>query len=42
MAELDVRVDGISKRFQHRVKGEVYAVRDVQLHAQPGTLAPQT
>src|SRR2546422_506884 len=26
-----VQVDGVSKRFSHRVKGEVYAARDVRL-----------
>jgi iron(III) transport system ATP-binding protein len=33
---IGVRVDGISKRFRHRVKGEVYAARDVAIEAQPG------
>jgi ABC-type Fe3+/spermidine/putrescine transport system ATPase subunit len=31
-----VRVEGVSKRFAHRVKGEVYAARDVTLDVQPG------
>src|SRR5207344_2557907 len=31
-----VRIDGVSKRFAHRVKGEVYAVRDVRLDVRPG------
>jgi len=31
-----VRVDGVSKRFAHRVKGEVYAARDVTLDVAPG------
>jgi iron(III) transport system ATP-binding protein len=35
-ASIGVRVDGISKRFRHRVKGEVYAARDVAIEAQPG------
>ena len=31
-----VDVDRVSKRFVHRVKGEVYAARDVTLHVKPG------
>ena len=31
-----VHVDGVSKRFSHRVKGEVYAARDVRLTVAPG------
>ncbi|MEP6943003.1 MAG: ABC transporter ATP-binding protein [Betaproteobacteria bacterium] len=31
-----VRIDGVSKRFAHRVKGEVYAVREVCLDVRPG------
>jgi iron(III) transport system ATP-binding protein len=31
-----IRIERISKRFAHRVKGEVYAVRDVSLTVQPG------
>ena len=31
-----VKVDGVSKRFAHRVKGEIYAARDVHLDVQPG------
>jgi iron(III) transport system ATP-binding protein len=31
-----VFVDGVSKRFAHRVKGEVYAARDVHLAVAPG------
>jgi len=31
-----VRVDRVSKRFLHRVKGTVYAARDVALDVQPG------
>ena len=31
-----VHVDGVSKRFSHRVKGEVYAARDVRLDVAPG------
>jgi iron(III) transport system ATP-binding protein len=31
-----VHVDGVSKRFSHRVKGEVYAARDVRLAVAPG------
>jgi iron(III) transport system ATP-binding protein len=35
---IGVRVDGVSKRFAHRVKGEVYAARDVTLEVRPGEL----
>ncbi|MFO1312742.1 MAG: ABC transporter ATP-binding protein [Burkholderiales bacterium] len=31
-----VHVDGVSKRFSHRVKGEIYAARDVRLTVAPG------
>jgi len=31
-----VAVDGVSKRFAHRVKGEVYAAREVRLTVAPG------
>ena len=31
-----VLVDGIAKRYQHRVKGEVWAARDVSLDVRPG------
>jgi iron(III) transport system ATP-binding protein len=31
-----VHVDGVSKRYAHRVKGEVYAARDVRLDVAPG------
>ena len=31
-----VNVDGVSKRFTHRVKGEVWAARDVRFTAEPG------
>jgi iron(III) transport system ATP-binding protein len=33
-----IRVEGVSKRFLHRVKGLVYAVRDVSLTVRPGEL----
>jgi iron(III) transport system ATP-binding protein len=33
---ISVHVDGVSKRFSHRVKGEVYAARDVRLAVAPG------
>ena len=33
---IGVDVDGVSKRFSHRVKGEIYAARDVRLHVAPG------
>ena len=35
-ASVGVRVDGVSKRYVHRVKGEVYAARDVRLDVRPG------
>ena len=33
---LAVRVDSVSKRFAHRVKGEIYAARDVRLDVRAG------
>jgi ABC-type Fe3+/spermidine/putrescine transport system ATPase subunit len=33
-----IRVERVSKRFAHRVKGAVYAVRDVTLTVRPGEL----
>src|SRR5512132_399934 len=33
-----IRLEAVSKRFDHRVKGEVYAVRDVSLEVRPGEL----
>src|SRR5215470_4484141 len=33
-----LRLDGVSKRFDHRVKGEVYAVREVSLEVRPAEL----
>jgi len=33
-----IRLESVSKRFDHRVKGEVYAVRDVNLDVRPGEL----
>jgi iron(III) transport system ATP-binding protein len=33
-----VRIEGVSKRFAHRVKGEVYAVREVSLDVRPGRI----
>jgi len=35
---VSVGVDGVSKRYQHRVKGEVYAARDVRLEVRAGEL----
>ncbi len=35
MGAVGIRIEGVSKRFAHRVKGEVYAVRDVSLTVQP-------
>ncbi|MFO1283874.1 MAG: ABC transporter ATP-binding protein [Burkholderiales bacterium] len=37
-AAIGVTVDGVSKRFLHRVKGEVYAARDVRVDVAPGEL----
>ena len=34
--KVGLRIDGVSKRFAHRVKGEVYAVREVRLDVRPG------
>jgi iron(III) transport system ATP-binding protein len=36
MTSVRVQVDGVSKRYQHRVKGEIYAARDVRLDVKPG------
>ena len=33
---IGVAVDGVSKRYAHRVKGEIYAARDVVLDVRPG------
>jgi len=33
---IGVAVDGVSKRYAHRVKGEIYAARDVVLNVRPG------
>ena len=33
---LGVTVDGVSKRYTHRVKGELWAARDVRLDVAPG------
>jgi iron(III) transport system ATP-binding protein len=33
---LGVSVDGVSKRYAHRVKGEIYAARDVTIKVRPG------
>jgi ABC-type Fe3+/spermidine/putrescine transport system ATPase subunit len=33
-----IRLEAVSKRFHHRVKGDVYAVRDVSLEVRPGEL----
>ena len=38
MSAIGIRLEGVSKRFAHRVKGEVYAVRDVSLTVQPAEL----
>ena len=36
MEAVGVRVEGVSKRYSHKVKGEVYAARDVTLDVRPG------
>jgi iron(III) transport system ATP-binding protein len=36
MTSVDVQVDGVSKRYLHRVKGEIYAAREVGLDVRPG------
>src|SRR3972149_2995040 len=33
---IGVEVGGVSKRYAHRVKGEIYAARDVVLNVRPG------
>ncbi len=38
MSAVGIRVEHVSKRFSHRVKGLVYAVQDVSLTVQPGEL----
>jgi iron(III) transport system ATP-binding protein len=38
MAPISIRLDHVSKRFDHSVKGEVYAVRDVNLAVEKGEL----
>jgi len=35
-AAIGVRLENVSKRFAHRVKGEVYAARDVSIDVAPG------
>jgi iron(III) transport system ATP-binding protein len=38
VAPVDIRLESVSKHFAHRVKGHVYAVRDVSLTVAPGEL----
>ena len=38
ITSVGVQVDGVSRRYQHRVKGEIYAARDVRLAVRPGEL----
>jgi spermidine/putrescine ABC transporter ATP-binding subunit len=38
LSPVAIRLAGISKRFAHRVKGELYAVREVSLAIAPGEL----
>jgi len=35
-SRLGVKVDGVSKRYTHRVKGDLWAARDVRLDVAPG------
>jgi iron(III) transport system ATP-binding protein len=36
MPSVGLQVDNVSKRYVHRVKGEIYAARDVRLDVRPG------
>src|SRR6266536_3915470 len=36
MDAIGLHVDGVSKRFAHRAKGEIYAAREVRLDVDPG------
>jgi len=36
MDSVAIRVEAVSKRFAHRVKGEIYAAREVTLEVRPG------
>ena len=38
LSSVAIRLEGVSKRFAHRVKGLVYAVRNVSLDVRPGEL----
>src|SRR5438445_1477763 len=38
MSAVSIRLERLSKRFHHRVQGEVYAARDVSLTVAPGEL----
>ncbi len=38
MGATGIRIEGVSKRFAHRVKGELYAVRNVSLAVEPAEL----
>jgi iron(III) transport system ATP-binding protein len=38
VSAVGIRIENVSKRFAHRVKGEVYAVRNVSLTVQPAEL----
>jgi iron(III) transport system ATP-binding protein len=38
VSAIGIRLESVSKRFAHRVKGEVYAVRDVSLTVRPAEL----
>ena len=34
--KIGVRIEGVSKCYAHRVKGKIYAVREVSLDVRPG------
>jgi ABC-type Fe3+/spermidine/putrescine transport system ATPase subunit len=38
VSAVGIRIEGVSKQFSHRVKGLVYAVKDVSLTVRPGEL----
>ena len=38
MSAVGIRIEHVSKQFSHRVKGPLYAVKDVSLAVQPGEL----
>jgi len=40
VSAVGIRVEHVSKQFSHRLKGLVYAVKDVSLTVQPGNCSP--